>query len=356
MALNKLRKDIDKIDKKILELLNKRTDLILSIGRLKKKRGMGVYVPYREKDVYDKLAKTNKGPLADKSVRAIYREIMSGALSLEKNIKIAYLGPPFTFTHQASLKKFGSSVEHIPCENITDVFTEVSRDRCDYGVVPIENSIEGAVNHTLDMFIDSDLKIFSEVYFEVSHNLLSNGSMKQIKRVYSNPQVFGQCRLWIEASLPGVELVEVSSTARAAEIASKEKNSACIASLLAARKHKLKTLADSIEDSPHNVTRFLVIGKQLLSKPTGNDKTSIMFSVRDRVGALHSILMPFKKHKINLTKIESRPSKLKAWEYYFFVNLEGHFEDKRVKKAVDELSEKCPYLKVLGSYPKGGEV
>lgn len=355
MALSRLRKDIDKIDRQILRLLNRRTKLILGIGRLKKKKGMGVYVPYREKDVYSKLSKENKGPLSSKSIRAIYREIMSGALSVEKNTKIAYLGPPFTFTHLASLKKFGSSVEHISCNNITDVFTEVEKERADYGVVPIENSIEGAVNHTLDMFIDSELKVFSEVYLEISHHLLGRGTLKGIKRVYSNPQVFGQCRLWLESNLPGVELIEVSSTAKAADIASRNKNSACIASSLAAGKYRLKTLASSIEDSPHNVTRFLVIGKELLSKPTGDDKTSIVFSVKDRVGVLHDVLVPFKKNRINLTKIESRPSKLKAWEYYFFVNLEGHYESKNVKKALDELEKSCTYLKILGSYPKGEE-
>jgi len=351
--LKKLRRQIDEIDKKILGLLNKRTKLILGIGDFKKKKGLGVYVPYREKDVYKRLIKENKGPLLSKSIQAIYSEIMSGALSVEKNIKIAYLGPPFTFTHLSSLKKFGSSVEHIPCNTITDVFTEVEKGKCDYGVVPIENSIEGAVNHTLDMFIDSDLKVFSEVYLEISHHLLGRGPIKAIKKVYSNPQVFGQCRLWLESNLPGVELAEVSSTAKAAEIASKNKGSACIASSLAARKYKLKTLASSIEDSPHNVTRFLVIGNEFASKPTGDDKTSLVFSVKDRVGVLHDVLMPFKKNNISLTKIESRPSKLKAWEYYFFVNLEGHYENKRVKRALKELDKNCNYLKVLGSYPKG---
>jgi len=203
------------------------------------------------------------------------------------------------------------------------------------------------------MFIDSDLKVFSEVYLEISHHLLGRGPIKAIKKVYSNPQVFGQCRLWLESNLPGVELAEVSSTAKAAEIASKNKGSACIASSLAARKYKLKTLASSIEDSPHNVTRFLVIGNEFASKPTGDDKTSLVFSVKDRVGVLHDVLMPFKKNNISLTKIESRPSKLKAWEYYFFVNLEGHYENKRVKRALKELDKNCNYLKVLGSYPKG---
>lgn len=354
MKLNKLRKDIDKLDKSILEYLNKRTRLTLEIGKLKKKKGMSIYVPNREKNIYSRLLHQNKGPLPAKSIRAIYREIMSGALSLEKDIRVAYLGPSFTFTHLASLKKFGSSVEHVPCDNITDVFIEVEKGRCDYGVVPIENSIEGAVNHTLDMFVDAELKVFSEVYLEISHNLLGRSKKNsKIEKVYSNPQVFGQCRLWIESNLPGVELVEVSSTAKAAEVASKKKNTACIASSLAAKKYGLRILAPSIEDSPHNVTRFLVIGEKFLSKPTGSDKTSVVFSTKDKVGALHDILVPFKKNKVNLTKIESRPSKLKAWEYYFYVDLEGHYANKNVKKALGELEKKCAYIKVLGSYPKG---
>jgi len=355
MKLNQLRKEVDKLDKKILSFLNERTKLILKIGKLKREKGIGIYAPTREKEVYQTLTKKNKGPLPTESVRAIYREIMSGALSLEKDLKVAYLGPQFTFTHIASLRKFGSSVRYIPCDSITDVFTEVARSRCDYGVVPIENSVEGAVNHTLDMFIDSDVNIFSEVYLEISHNLLGRASKKssKIDKVYSNPQVFGQCRLWLKANLPKAKLIEVSSTAKAADIVSKQKNAACIASSLSAKKYKLNILASSIEDSSHNVTRFLIIGKQILPKPTGDDKTSIMFSMKDKVGALHDILMPFKKNKINLTKIESRPSKLKAWKYYFFVDLEGHCKSKKVMTALSQLRKECRYLKILGSYPKG---
>jgi chorismate mutase/prephenate dehydratase len=218
-------------------------------------------------------------------------------------------------------------------------------------VVPIENSVEGAVNHTLDMFIDSDLKVCSEIYLDISHSLLSRESdIKKIKKVYSKDQVFGQCRLWLEEHLPGVALVEVSSTARAAEIASKEKGVACIASELAAKKYHLKDLYDSIEDNAHNVTRFLVIGRTQAGQ-TKKDKTSVMFSLKDRVGALHDILMPFKKHRINLTKIESRPSKVKAWKYYFFIDMEGHHLDKKISKALSILKRNTTYLKILGSYP-----
>lgn len=351
MNLKALRKTVDRIDLHILELLNKRANIILDIGKVKGKTKAPVYVPDREKSVYKNILSRNKGPISGESLKAIFREVMSSSLRLEHPVKVAYLGPAFTFTHLASMKKFGSSVNYVSCGNITDVFAEVEKDRADYGVVPIENSIEGAINHTLDMFIDSDLKICSEVFLEISHSLLSKELNRgSIKKVYSKQEVFGQCRLWLESNLPGVELIEVSSTVKAAEIASREKKSACIASEITASRYALNVLSRSIEDSSHNVTRFLIIGKTY-AKPTKDDKTSIMFSVKDRSGALHDMLMPFKKYKINMTKIESRPSKVRAWEYYFFVDLEGHVQDLKVKRALSELEKASSYLKVLGSYP-----
>lgn len=322
----------------------------LQIGRLKAKSNKSAYSPDREKVVYERIERQNKGPIADETLKAVYREIMSGSLALEKSLKIAYMGPPASFSNIAALKKFGSSVRYVPVNSITEVFAEVEHDRADYGVVPIENSIEGAVNYTLDMFMESDLKICSEISLEISHNLLAKCRMDRIKKVYSNPQVFGQCRMWLESNLPRVELIEVSSTTKAAEIAVKEKYSAAIASLLAAECYGLEIVARSIEDSARNVTRFLVIGK-IESNPTGKDKTSIMFSLKDRIGALHDMLAPFKKHKINMTKIESRPSKKKPWEYYFFIDMIGHYQDKNVKKAMGELRNVCAHVKILGSYP-----
>jgi len=351
MNLKGLRKTVDSIDSQILKLLNKRAGVILDIGKTKHKKRESIYVPHREKDVYKKLMTKNAGPMPNDALKAIFREIMSSALQLERPISIAYLGPEFTFTHLASMKKFGSSVNYASCETITDIFSEVEKGRADYGVVPIENSIDGAVTHTLDMFIDSELKICSEVFLEISHNLLSRESKKdKIKKIYSKAQVFAQCRIWLESNLPKVELVEVSSTAKAAEIAAKEPRSACIASEPAAMKYNLNVLYRSIEDSAHNVTRFLVIGRTD-AKPTKEDKTSIMFSVKDRAGALHDMLVPFKKYKINLTKIESRPSKVRVWEYYFFVDLEGHHMNLRVAKALNELEKVSSYMKTLGSYP-----
>ena len=349
--IKKLRKAIDELDVKLVSTLNKRTELAIQIGKIKDKLNKCVYSPEREQQIYNKLKKINKGPLDDKALTAVYREIMSGTIMLQRPLKVAYLGPEATFTHLASQKKFGAQVEYISMQTITDVFTEVERGSCDFGVVPVENSIEGAISHTLDMFVDSDLKICSEISLDVTHNLLANCSLKDVKRVYSKSQVFGQCRLWLESNLPGRHLMETSSTTKAAEIATREKNSAAIASSLAAQIYKLKIKVKSIEDSPHNVTRFLVIGKKEAGY-TGRDKTSVLFSIKDRLGALHDMLLVFKKAKINLTKIESRPSKKKAWDYYFFVDMQGHIKEPRLKKALTDLEKKCYFLKIVGSYPQ----
>ncbi|MCG2712863.1 MAG: prephenate dehydratase [Candidatus Omnitrophica bacterium] len=349
--IKKLRKAIDELDVKLVSTLNKRTKIAIKIGRIKDKLKKNVYSPEREQQIYNKLKKINNGPLDDKALTAVYREIMSGTIMLQRPMKVAYLGPEATFTHLASRKKFGAQVEYVSMRTITDVFTEVERGGCDYGVVPVENSIEGAISHTLDMFVDSDLKICSEIRLDVTHNLLANCRMSDIKKVYSKAQVFGQCRLWLESNLPGRHLMETSSTTKAAQIAVKEKNSAAIASSLAAQIYKLNIKAKSIEDSPHNVTRFLVIGEKEAGF-TGRDKTSVLFSIKDRVGALHDMLLAFKNAKINLTKIESRPSKKKAWDYYFFVDMQGHIKEPRLKKALTNLEKKCQILKIIGSYPQ----
>jgi chorismate mutase/prephenate dehydratase len=352
MKLKKLRSKIDAVDKQITQLLNVRAKITQDVAKIKQKSGASIYSPDREREVLEKIASSNKGPLDKKALEAIYREIMSSSLAIEKQLKIAYLGPEASFSNLAALKRFGSQVGYVACNSISDVFLEVERDAADYGVVPIENSIEGAVTYTLDMFADSDLKICAQIILDVAHNLLANCPKNKIRRIYSNPQVFGQCKIWLQENLPWAEWIEVSSTTRAAQIAAKEKNSACIASLLAAKVYKLKVVASDIEDSPHNITRFLVIGKADV-KQTSHDKTSILFSIKDRVGALHDMLMSFKKYRINLTKIESRPSKKRAWDYYFFVDLEGHKDNPKVKKALLDLEKKCTFLKVLGSYPIG---
>ncbi len=348
-----LRKEIDKIDAKLVDLINRRGRVSLQIGEIKRKNTQPVYRPEREIEVYSRALKKNPGPVKDESLIAIYREIMSACISLERSLTISFLGPEFTFTHMASIKKFGRSVDYLSCDSIPGVFNEVEKGNADYGVVPIENSTEGAVNHTLDMFVNSPLIICSEVYLPISHSLLAkNRDIKKIKKIYSHPNVFGQCREWIEKNVPFAELCETLSTAKAAKIASKESASACLACKTAAEKYKLQELASKVEDKNVNVTRFLVVGKQT-SKISGKDKTSIMFSEKDKPGVLHDMLIPFKSKKINLTKIESRPSKKGLWKYYFFIDLEGHLDTPKIKKAVEDLEKKCHFLKVLGSYPKG---
>ncbi len=351
MNLSELRAQIDKIDNQLLRLLSERADLVHNIGAIKKEAGAEIYAPEREQQLLDSLFARNEGRLTPESIRAIYREIMSASLALEKQIRIAYLGPEGTWTHQAAREKFGASVQYLPQPDIGDVFDNVARRHADYGVVPVENSTEGAVNHTLDMFMESDLQICAQIMLRIENHLLSRGPREQIAKVYSHPQVFGQCREWLRRELPGVELIEVSSTTRAAEHATREENSAALAGRMAAEVYNLSILQRSVQDDPDNATRFLVIGHQSCPR-TGNDRTSLMFGLRDEPGALFLALRPFGELKINLTKIENRPSRRKAWEYFFFVDVEGHHEDEPLMAVVSELKKHCSIVKMLGSYPK----
>lgn len=350
MNLSDHRKAIDKLDERILELLNERTQHVLAIGEIKLKAGEEIYAPHRELAVLQRLARLNKGPISSESVKAIYREIMSSALSLEKSMTIAYFGPEATFTHQAAIRRFGSSLRYSPQKTISDVFAEVSRNRADYGVVPVENSTEGVVTHTLDMLVDSDLQIVSQIVMPIQQCLLSNTPRRSIKKVFSHPQALAQCRAWLQTNLPNVEVIETSSTTRAAELAAQETSSAAIASSLAADRYQLRILEADIQDNTANITRFLVLGRQC-SPATGHDRTSIVFSIAHQVGALHNALAPFRRYKINMTKIESRPNKRKAWEYFFFVDCDGHIHDRKLTRALEDLAKYCKFLKVLGSYP-----
>lgn len=356
MDISELRKGIDEIDEKILELINKRYELVKKVGEWKNSHASAIYVPEREKSIYKRLEKLNKGPASKEALIAIFREIMSGALALEKPLEIAYFGQEASFTHLAALAKFGHCATYIPRSSIRDVFSDVETSRLDYGVVPVENSTEGAVNHTLDMFINSSAKICAEVNMRIHHNLLAaSGNIKDIKKIYSHAQVFGQCRNWLQENMPHAELIEVSNSSKAAQRAKKEKNSAAIASSLAAEIYKLKILSANIEDNLDNTTRFLVIGRQDPS-PTRDDKTSICYAIKDRVGALYDSLLPFKEENITLTLIESRPSKRKNWEYFFFVDLLGHISDEKVKKALAKVEQTCQFMKILGSYPRTGDI
>jgi chorismate mutase/prephenate dehydratase len=351
--IEKLRKKIDAIDEEILDALNRRARIVLDIARIKRKKNAKFYSPRREQEIIERLTRLNKGPFPNDALKTLYREILSASLSLEEPLKVACLGPLATFTHLAALRHFGSSASFVPLESIKGVFEAVDTGKAEFGVVPIENSSEGVVSYTLDMFIDYDLKIAAEVMLEVSHNLLSkSGDRSKIKKIYSHPQAAAQCRRWLEANMPEIPVLESTSTAKAAELASRDKDAAAIASELAARMYDLHFVEKHIEDNRRNFTRFLVISKEFPPK-TGKDKTSIMFSVKDRPGALYDILSPFKRQKINLTKIESRPSKRKAWEYIFFVDMEGHIESRKLKKAIEEVKNECLFLKILGSYPCG---
>ena len=350
MNIPEHRKVIDQLDAQIVKLLNERTHHVLQIGEIKLKAGEEIYAPHRELAVLQRLCKLNAGPLPNESLRAIYREIMSSALALEKQMTIAYLGPEATFTHQAAINRFGASLQYASQKTIADVFAEVSKQRADYGVVPVENSTEGVVTHTLDMFVDSELKIVSQIVLPIQQCLLSRTRREQIKKFYVHPQTLAQCRGWLHKNFPHAEIIETSSNARSAEFAAKEKNTAAIAGLLAAQKYDLPVLESGVQDNSTNVTRFFVLGRQC-SPATGRDRTSLMFSIRDEVGALHRALAPFRRYKLNMTKIESRPSKRKAWEYFFFVDCDGHATDKKVARAISELEKHCAFVKVLGSYP-----
>jgi len=352
VTLEELRAKIDALDEHILALLSQRAQCALEIGDIKRSTSGVFYVPEREKTIFDRLRAKNPGPLPDEAIKAIYREVMSSIRALEKNISVAFLGPTDTFSHMAAMRVFGVTADYHPLPTVADIFIEVERKRIDYGVVPVESSMGGGVHDTLDRFISSDHNIVNEVLLRVSQNLLANCPQYRIRRVYSKDNAFVQCRNWLRANLPNVELIDVASTAEAARMATQEEGAAAIASALAAKTYNLDIVVSCIEDSPNNYTRFFVVGHQL-SNPTGKDKTSILISIKDRPGALYLLLIPFNEAKINLTRIESRPSRKKAWEYVFFIDLVGHIEDAPIKGALDQVAEYCAELKVLGSYPQG---
>ncbi len=349
-----VRSEIDKIDSNILELINRRASLAIKARGFKKKASLRVYDPTREQQIQEKLAKSNKGPLSTESVLFVFREIVSCCRSLQHENKVAYLGPEGSFSNQAAFRRFGEASEFLPVHSFRDVFEEVSAGRADFGIVPVENSEEGSVGDVLDMLLEWDLEISSECFERINHSLLAKtGDIEEIVTVASHPQALGQCRMWLTRNLHCVSLLETPSTAAAAKMAAEEQCMAAIASDFAGSIYGLKTVRNHIEDSVQNTTRFLVVGKKK-SPPTGLDKTSIAFSVKDRPGALsHAIFLPFSEAGINLTKIESRPSRDTPWEYVFFVDFSGHREDEKIRKALKKVEEVSVFLKVLGSYPDG---
>jgi len=348
--LHALRRTIDALDAQIVRLINERARAARHIGAIKAREGVKPYNPSREFQVYRQVAAHNAGPIPNEAFRSIYREIMSATIALERPTRVAYFGQPGTFAHLAAHTKFGSSVEYIPARDIRDVFLAVSRGRADYGVVPIENSTEGGVNQSIDMFGETRLKIASEIYLPIHHHLLSRTTLDKVRVIYSHPQPFAQCRNWLQGNLITVEQREAPSTAAAAERAAREPHAAAIAGRLAAEIYNLPIVIEHIEDSSENVTRFFVVAERMAER-TGRDKSSLLLSVRDEPGALLRILQPFQAHRINLTRIESRPSKRRPWEYHFFVDLEGHVTDDNVRAALHDLEGQAKHLEVLGSYP-----
>lgn len=351
--IKELRAKIDAIDDQILDLLNKRSAFVIDVGKNKREGKREFFAPQREKEIYERMIGNNPGPFPNQALKNVYREIMSGSLSLEKPLKAAYLGPKATFTHQACINYFGLSAELVPEKDIADVFNDVERGKADFGVVPIENTTEGIVSHTADMFVSSDIKICAEIMMEISLAILNKtGKTEDIKNVYSHPNPIAQCREWLKGHLPDAHVFDVASTAAAAQIAAEDAANAAIASEVAASLYDLQIVERKIEDHTKNFTRFLVIGKKSPER-TGSDKTSVMFAVKDAPGALYKVLKPFAERGINLTKIESRPQKGKAWEYIFFVDIDGHASDSVVAEALKELEAQCSFMKILGSYPKG---
>ncbi len=350
--LKDVRTQIDGIDTKLVELLDERAELVKKVGNYKKARQIPVYQPEREKEIKDRVLSRSKKIFPTSGLLQIYTEIISAARSLEEPITVGYLGPEGTYTEQAVRKQFGSSVNMKPLSSIPDVFREVENGKTDFGIVPIENSLEGTVNITLDEFVDSPLRVIGELYLSIHHNLMANtNKISEIKRIYSHPQTFGQCRIWLEMNLPNAEKVEVSSNAKAASMVPWDKFSSAIAGSIAAEKYGLSVLAENIEDNPENYTRFWVISAK--DHPFENpDKTTVLVSVKDHPGALLDLLKPFHTLNINLSKIESRPSKRRPWDYLFFMDLERGIHQKETRTALEQIKEISVFLKVLGSYPK----
>ena len=356
MDLGPIREQIDGLDRQLVALINQRLALAAEIGKIKRSTGGEIYVPEREDAVLRKLEAENGGPIKPEALRAIYREIMSAAIALEKPLLIAYLGPEASNTHAAAMKKFGASVDYHAMASVEDIFTAVEKSEADLGVIPIENSTEGSVRETLDSFVESDLKIVGQVYLEIAHALVAQGALEKIERVYSKDQALAQCRHWLQRHLPNAQLVEASSTTRAAQIAKEDPTAAAVASEMAAAFHGVPVLVRNIQDKADNTTRFFVLGR----KPAGpvgggKDITSFLVSLGDEAsahsGSLLKMLMPFGKRGINLSKIESRPSKRRPWDYYFFIDVTGHYDDPSMKAALGELTKFCPMVKWLGSYP-----
>ncbi|MDC1143680.1 prephenate dehydratase [Porticoccaceae bacterium] len=349
-----LREQIDALDLQIMQAISDRARCAQQVAEVKKQQGDSAYYkPEREAQVLRHIMEQNSGPLDNEEMARLFRQIMSACLALEQPVKVAFLGPEGTFTQEAALKHFGDSAISVPMAAIDEVFRDVLAGSCDYGVVPVENSTEGVISHTLDSFMDSSLKICGEVELRIHQNLLigPNTNKDNITRVYSHAQSLAQCRQWLNSNLPNVERVAVSSNAEAAKRVQGEWNSAAIAGDMSCKLYGLEKLNDKIEDNPDNSTRFLIIGREEVP-PSGDDRTSIVVSVQNKTGALHDLLEPFRRNNVDMTRLESRPSRSSKWSYVFFIDFVGHIDDESVAAVLKELSAAVADLKVLGSYPR----
>jgi len=355
MSLEELRKRIDKLDIELVKLLNERAKVVVEVGKIKQESDAPVYAPDREKIVFEKIAAANEGPLPERCLQAIWRELMSGSFALERPLRIAYLGPAGSFSHNAAVLKFGQSVDYEAVMDIRGIFEEVAKGHCDLAIVPVENSSGGSVIETFDAFIESDVMICAELYMAIHHNLLANGPVDKVEKVYSKPEVFAQCRNWLAATFKQANTIAVASSAKAAQMAAQEPGAAAIGSRIAGELYGLKIQCENIEDVSNNVTRFLIIAKTD-TKPTGDDKTAILLSTAHKTGALADVLNVFKQFGINLTNITSRPSKKRQWEYYFFVDCLGHKNDEALAKGLIQARQHCLQLSILGSFPRSETV
>ena len=353
--LEPLRRRIDGLDRQLVELLNERARVVEEIGRVKRDSGSAIYAPDREHRVLSQLRTYNNGPLPQRCVDAIWRELMSGSFALERNLRVGYLGPVGSFSHLAARNKFGACADYRDMESIRHVFDHVSNGEIDLGLVPIENSSQGGIGETLDAFVECPVRVCAEVLIAIHHNLLANCPIEQVERVYSKPEALSQCRGWLARHLPRVERIGVASTSTAVERAAGESRAAAIGSALAAQTYDVGVLAPSIEDEVGNVTRFFVIAGRSAAR-TGDDKTAMMFTTAHRAGSLAAVLDVLRDSGLNLTHIDKRPTRMTNWEYFFFVDFEGHESDRKISDAIVAVRAQCLKLTILGSFPRAGEV
>jgi chorismate mutase / prephenate dehydratase len=349
--LKPLREKIDAIDVQILDLLNRRACVAQEVGHVKAESNAPVFRPEREAQVLRKLSARNAGPLESGDVQTIFREIMSACRALERRVNVAYLGPAGTFSEQAVYQQFGHAVEGLPCASIDEVFRATEAGTADFGVVPVENSSEGAINRTLDLLLQSSLSISGELSIPVHHSLMSStGSMDGVTRICAHSQALAQCQVWLNLNFPTIERQAVASNGEAARIASEEPTAAAIGSEIAGQRYNLGVVKAHIQDDPHNRTRFAIVGR-MQPAPSGKDQTSLVLAVPNKAGAMYNLLAPLARHGVSMTRVESRPARIGTWEYYFYVDVEGHAQDETVANALAELQQNAAFFKVLGSYP-----